>query len=327
MLVLLCVLFRKTFSFQLSDKIYIMKYIFLWFLLAVISGAECQNSTSIYSLGNLAKTDADSFSYAVIGDFGDDSHGEQLVADMVLGWQPLFIITTGDNDYEDKNGKSIDINISKYYASYINPDLKLNRFFPCLGNHDQSVTERLKVIDEYFRLFPFLNHAENYDFSYGPIHFYSINSGPGVVRATINPDVLTDLKTKSNAATEPFHLAFFHHPQYSSAYGTVALDDRLAGYKLDAVLNGHIHYYERMSDTARHIEYITIGCSGRNNDKCSGKLDNSKEIHLDTCLDRQNGAVKVTVIKNRSTNLWQMTFDYYNAASPDKPSDSFVIIK
>jgi hypothetical protein len=304
-----------------------MKYASLFCLMMIMLSAKCQNSTSIYSLGNLAKTDADSFTYAVIGDYGDDSHGEQLVADMVLGWKPLFIITTGDNDYEDKNGKSIDTNISKYYASYINPDLKRNRFFPCLGNHDQSVTERLKVIDEYFRLFPFLHQAENYDFSYGPIHFYSINSGPGIVKATINTGVLTDLKTKSNAATEPFHLAFFHHPQYSSAYGTVALDDHLAGYKLDAVLNGHIHYYERMTDTIRHIEYITIGCSGRNNDKCGSKLDNSKDIHLETCLDRQNGAVKVTVVKIKSSNQWRMTFDYYNVASPKKPSDSFVIIK
>ena len=307
-----------------------MKYIATLFLLFAFTHINCQQSGNIQPLGNLTTSVVDSFCYAVIGDYGDDSHGEQLVADMVKGWKPLFIITTGDNDYEDKNHKDIETNISKYYASFINPDLHLNRFFPCLGNHDLTVLEKKKVEDEYFRLFPFLHQAENYDFTWGPIHFYSINSGPEIKSAQINPAVLNSLKQESGTATEPFHIAFFHHPQYSSAYGPVPLPDHLAGYNIDAVLNGHIHYYERMSDTIRHIEYITIGCSGRNNDVDSGKLAGSKDVVVRACKDHQNGAVKVTVVKLKSGDNkghWQMRFEYYNVAAPQTPADSLTLVK
>jgi len=308
-----------------------MKYTFLSVLLLALVGANGQNTGTIHSFGKLSTADADSFCYAVIGDYGDDSRGEKLVADMVKSWDPLFIITTGDNDYEDKNEKSIDTNISKYYASYISPDLHRNRFFPSLGNHDQSVSEKAKVVNEYFRIFSCLNKAENYDFTWGPVHFYSINSGPGHISGNIGPSVLKDLKSSLDRAPEPFHLVFFHHPQYSSAFGAEGpIPDHLAGYGIDAVLNGHIHYYERMSDTVRHIEYITIGCSGRNNDKCGTKLTGNNEIVLDHCEGNQNGAVKVTVVKVKRLNnyvQWRMTFEYYNVAMPHTALDTWTLVK
>jgi tartrate-resistant acid phosphatase type 5 len=303
-----------------------VKYIGILILTIVISTAHAQ---SIQSLGDLTSAPMDSFCYVVIGDFGDDSHGEKLVADMVKSWQPLFIITTGDNDYEDKNGKSIEVNISQYYAPFIKPNLHDTRFFPCLGNHDQSVTARLNVMDEYFKLFPFLNKAQNYDFIWGPIHFYSINSGPGIPRAVIDPAVLADLKAKSDRDPEPFHIVFFHHPQYSSAYGAVPVAGNLEGYNIDAVLNGHIHYYERMADTIRHIDYITIGCSGRNNDLCGTQLAGNKEIADIKCLDHQNGALKVTVVNQKAAggkDQWRMTYQYYNVDGP-APLDAVTLSK
>jgi Calcineurin-like phosphoesterase len=308
----------------------IAKQIFLAVLLMIGLNLYSQQSETIHGLGRLAPANVDSFTYAVIGDYGDDSQGEQLVADMVKGWKPAFIITTGDNDYEDKNHKDIETNISKYYQAFINPDLHSNCFFPCLGNHDQSVMEKKKVLDAYFELFPFLRQAKDYDFTWGPIHFYSINSGTRFDTGTIYPNVLINLKRKIAAEHDPFHIVFFHHPQYSSAYGANPLPDRLADYGIDAVLNGHIHYYERMSDTINHIEYITIGCSGRNNDTCANKLANNKDIVVRTCKDHQNGAVKVKVTKIKQDpgqGHWQMKFYYYNAATPQTPADSLTLVK
>ena len=37
--------------------------------------------------------------FAVIGDYGIDSEAEARVARMVSGWNPDFVITTGDNNY------------------------------------------------------------------------------------------------------------------------------------------------------------------------------------------------------------------------------------
>ena len=307
-----------------------MKYCAIFSLLFATLAALGQQATTIHPLGKLSAGNLDSFSFAVIGDYGDDSKGELLTAEMVKGWKPLFIVTTGDNDYEDKNGKSIDVNISKYYASYIDKDLHKNRFFPCLGNHDQTVNEKTKVLDEYFRLFSFLDRAENYDFTYGPVHLYSLNSGPNGKVGFVDQATLKDLKPKLTNAPEPFHLVFFHHPFYSSAYGVVPAPDRFDGYNIDAILNGHIHYYERMSDSIRHIEYITIGCSGRNDSQCGDKLAGNKEIVLHHCEDKQNGALKVTVVKLHTPDKkesWRMTFDYYNVASPGAPLDTWTVVK
>src|SRR3954464_3130288 len=41
----------------------------------------------------------DSATFAIIGDYGEDSKGEADVAAMVKGWNPDFIITVGDNNY------------------------------------------------------------------------------------------------------------------------------------------------------------------------------------------------------------------------------------
>src|SRR5262245_6449296 len=118
--------------------------------------------------------------FAVIGDFGGASKhasstgprletpdAEKQVADLVHGWDPSFIVTVGDNNYNHGTHNSIDANIGQYYHDFIHPypsekfstiykDLLgdgsgtpygsgsptgTNRFFPLLGNHEYNVEE------------------------------------------------------------------------------------------------------------------------------------------------------------------------------------------
>ncbi len=62
---------------------------------------------------------------------------------MVIGWNPVFIVTTGDNNYQHGEATTIDTNIGKYYSQFIGnyhgawgPGSATNRFWPSLGNHD-----------------------------------------------------------------------------------------------------------------------------------------------------------------------------------------------
>jgi len=315
-----------------------MKHIILFAFLAFSCCAHSQTDT-MYWLGKYNVPNADSFSYAVIGDYGTNSKSEDLVAKMVLSWKPLFIVTTGDNDYEDKcktcrnddTHSWIDSNISKYYGSYIHKDAAGDRFFPGLGNHDQPASaERADVIKKYFALFPFLHDAKDYDFVWGPIHFYSINSGPNGERGNITESSLKDLKKKSTRDKEPFHIAFFHHPQYASGLPPMPVQDHFAGYNLDAILNGHIHYYERLKDTVNNIQYLTIGCSGRDDSRCSEDKIYGLGIADCKCLDgTPPGAVKVTVVKHQATDgksSWVMTFKYYSIASAEA-QDVVTVVK
>src|SRR5690348_14570630 len=88
-----------------------------------------------------------SVAFAVIGDYGDGSSSEARVSKMVHGWNPEFIITTGDNNYPRGAAAVMDTNIGNYYYDYIAFDPNYtgrfkgkgsasNRFFPSLGNHD-----------------------------------------------------------------------------------------------------------------------------------------------------------------------------------------------
>src|SRR5689334_12001477 len=57
--------------------------------------------------------------FAVIGDYGNASSEEQEVADLVRGFEPNFVITTGDNNYPAGGADTIDDNIGQYFARFI----------------------------------------------------------------------------------------------------------------------------------------------------------------------------------------------------------------
>ena len=86
---------------------------------------------------------AEGFQFAVIGDYGSNTINEERVADLVASWQPAFVITTGDNNYDRGAASTIDRNIGQYYSQFIGnyqgqygDGSPTNRFWPSLGNHD-----------------------------------------------------------------------------------------------------------------------------------------------------------------------------------------------
>src|SRR2546426_179663 len=76
-----------------------------------------------YSSGSYRQVLAQSSSvrFAVIGDYGYAGQAELDVANLVRSWNPNFIITTGDNNYESGSASTIDQNIGQYYHSFIFP--------------------------------------------------------------------------------------------------------------------------------------------------------------------------------------------------------------
>lgn len=57
------------------------------------------SSSSIQAMDILDDRKTIPVKFAVIGDFGNDGSDAQKVPDMVKRWEPDFIITTGDNNY------------------------------------------------------------------------------------------------------------------------------------------------------------------------------------------------------------------------------------
>lgn len=217
--------------------------------------------------------------FAVIGDFGDETNdvAERAVADMVKGWNPDFIITTGDNNYESGKAATLDQNVGQYYSEFIYPytgsytgGQAPNRFFPALGNHDWGSND----IQPYLDYFPISTSPANtgssgneryYDFIQGPVHFFAVDND------TKEPDGATDsskqakwLRREMTNSPMPWQLVYLHHAPYSSGirHGSIVPSQwPFAEWGADAVLAGHDHSYERIRQEG--IIYFVNGLGGR----------------------------------------------------------------
>jgi hypothetical protein len=205
--------------------------------------------------------------FAVIGDFGEVGQPAADVAALVKSWNPEFIITTGDNNYPDGQAATIDGNIGQYYQQFIFPytgsygeGADVNRFFPSLGNHDWQTKNAQPYID-YFTL----PHNERYyDFVWGPVHFFVVDSDPNEPDGRTADSVQGQwIQARMASSTAPWQIVYMHHPPYTSGHHgpTEELQWPYKEWGADAVLAGHNHFYERLSVGGLH--YFVNGLGGR----------------------------------------------------------------
>lgn len=183
--------------------------------------------------------------FAAIGDYGDSGSARSDVANLVDSWNPEFIITLGDNDYE----YNYNVSVVPYYGDYISSNCTQNRFYPSFGNHDWNGT------NGYDDVFPCT--GSNYQFTKDNIEFFTINSD------SLSNSQITWLKTELGNSTATWKIVFIHHPPYSSgAHGNNnAMQLDYANWGADLVLGGHDHSYERIERDGIH--YFVNGLGGR----------------------------------------------------------------
>jgi predicted phosphodiesterase len=212
--------------------------------------------------------------FAVIGDFGDNSTPEADVANLVNSWNVDFIVTVGDNNYPDGEASTIDENIGQYYHAYIYPYIgsygsgspgNQNRFFPVVGNHDWDSQAELDPYLDYFDLpkNDESNNEEYYDFVWGDVHFFMIDSDPrqadGIEETSAQA---LWIKDKMLNSTAKWKIAVLHRPPYHST-GSQYNEMRwpFKSWGADAVLSGHKHNYERL--IVDDLLYFVNGLGGK----------------------------------------------------------------
>lgn len=244
--------------------------------------------------------------FAVIGDYGladDPLHpgAEAAVAAMVLGWDPAFIVTVGDNFYPGPGPfKRMDANVVQFYHKFIHPyhgaygdgsPDGVNRFFPALGNHD--VDDDCEPYSTYFAGLPegVPGNKRFYSFTWGDVpgepgrplmQFFCINANDpsnnpfyrcpsdGITADSPQGQWLERGLADSKAV---WNVVYMHQPPYSSAtpepadgHGcNPALQWPYQKWGADIVLCGHEHFYERLSitdDTQHEFPYIVNGLGG-----------------------------------------------------------------
>ncbi len=204
--------------------------------------------------------------FAAIGDYGHAGVPERDVANLVKSWNPDFIITLGDNNYELGDSATIDQNIGQYYHEYIynykgryGPKTFSDRFFPSLGNHDYY-TRNGQAYRDYFTL---PGNGRYYDFVRGDVHFFALNSDPA------EPDGISATSRQAQwlhaalaASSARWNVVYLHHAPYSSGQhgSTQIMQWPFAAWGASLVLAGHDHHYERLEVDG--LPYFVNGLGG-----------------------------------------------------------------
>ena len=205
--------------------------------------------------------------FAVIGDYGNAGPDELAVAELVKSWNPEFIITLGDNNYDVGSQATIDPNIGQYYHEFIFPYIgsygpgdTVNRFFPSLGNHDWETPGAMP----YLNYFTLPGNERYYDFVKGPVHFFVIDSDINEPDGRDSNSVQALwLKNTLASSSSRFNIVYFHHPPYCS--GLIQGSETIMRWPFkswgaSAVMAGHEHLYERL--TINGLTYFVNGLGG-----------------------------------------------------------------
>lgn len=255
--------------------------------------------------------------FAVFGDYGLAGTPEAEVAALVLGWQPDFILTTGDNNYPSGAPETADENIGQYYHAYIAPytgaygtGAEVNRFFPTLGNHDW-LTDQGQAYFDYFSL---PGNERYYEFTWGPLQVFMLNSDEhepdGVGRSSAQAAWLQE---QLAASATPWQIVVFHHAPYASGYygGTDWMRWPFQEWGADAVLTGHDHVYERL--LVDGIPYFVTGLGGGAR-YTFGAIDPRSSARFNA----DHGAMLITATAT------QITFQFFTRAG--ELIDTYVLI-
>lgn len=224
------------------------------FLITLIFLTNCSNAQN-------------SIRYAVIGDYGNAGPDELAVANLVKSWNPDFIITLGDNNYDIGHVTTIDANIGQYYHEYIYPYIgsygagaTVNKFFPSLGNHDWGVAGAIP----YLNYFVLPGNERYYDFVKGPVHFFVIDSDSNEYDGRDSNSVQAQwLKNSLAQSTSKFNIVYFHNPPYCSGFlkgSELIMRWPFKEWGASAVLAADEHLYERLSING--LPYFVNGLGG-----------------------------------------------------------------
>lgn len=272
--------------------------------------------------------ESDSIVFAVIGDYGKSGNAEEEVATMVKSWNPDFILTTGDNNYQKGELATIQENISDYYGDYIyNFDApeeyrcegtsfveEVNRFFPTPGNHDANNSDGLLP---YLNFFTLPQGEEYYSFKWGSVNFYSLNS------CAVNMEEQHQWLSEQLAISHtPFQIVYFHHSPYSPGpHGNESkMQWDFYAQNVNLVLTGHDHIYSRISRFDEEgLYYIVNGVGGRS--LYSSSVNPLPADQFDTFYyDSDYGAIRAVATANK------LVVEFYAVSRPADPIDRIITL-
>jgi hypothetical protein len=227
--------------------------------------ATLQGDTGNYFITNPPVGSSGAVRIWTIGDFGVSSTGQYQVRDAYANYPSSantnVWLWVGDNAYTDGTDLEYTNNVFSKYPY----QMKKWVIWPATGNHDLHSANASNQTGPYFDNFTLPKGGEvggvpsgteaYYSFNYANIHFICLESTDAVFRAT-GGAMATWLVNDLNANTQRWTIVYFHHPPYSKGSHNSDTDIEmiqmrtniipiLESKKVDLVLTGHSHSYER----------------------------------------------------------------------------------
>ncbi len=257
---------------------------------ALVAGSTTEHSVSLtalstgqkyyYSVGDSAAPIAGDASYYfhtapvqgvaadtrfwVLGDSGTADNNARAVRDAYSSWASSdpadFWLMLGDNAYN--NGTD-----AEYQAGVFNIYPEMLRQMPLwatLGNHDGASADSGTQTGAYYDIFDLPKNAQAgglasgteayYSFDYANIHFICLDSYD--TSRAANGVMMNWLESDLAMNTQPWVIAFWHHPPYTKGSHNSDNESELTEMRLNAlpileswgvdlVMTGHSHTYER----------------------------------------------------------------------------------
>jgi hypothetical protein len=200
-----------------------------------------------------------------IGDYGVGSSQQTTVRDAYKNYRGSTYtnvwLSMGDNAYDDGTDAEFTSNVFNYYKEAF----KKWVLWPTTGNHDLHSAAASTQTGPFFDIFTLPKTAQAggvasnteayYSFNYANIHFIALESTDASFRSSTGA-MATWLTNDLNANTQRWTIVYFHHPPYSKGSHDSDVDAELVdmrtnilpileAHKVDLVLSGHSHSYER----------------------------------------------------------------------------------
>ncbi len=194
--------------------------------------------------------------FLVMGDNGTGERPQYEAAQTMAAAITLFpfdfAIMLGDNMYGSQRPADFITKFERPYKPLLDAGVE---FYASLGNHDEQNNRFYKPWN--------MNGERYYTYTRKNVRFFALDTNH------MDPKQVDWLTKELQQAEEPWKVAYFHHPLYSSAgrHGSqtdlrLVLEPLFVRYGVNAVFSGHDHVYERIRPQ-KGIYYFVSGAAGQ----------------------------------------------------------------
>jgi YD repeat-containing protein len=182
----------------------------------------------------------------VVGAAGDGAGGESSESDtvnLISSWDPSLFLYLGDV-YE----KGSVAEFANWFGKTGSPNLFYGRLKaitdPTIGNHEYTAGQAPGYFDYWD------NVPNYYSFDSGSWHFISLNANSAFGQTAAGSPQYQWLQSDLQNTTQPCTVVYYHQPLLNigqEGYGTYLSDiwSLLAAHRVNLVVNGHDHTYQR----------------------------------------------------------------------------------